>query len=273
MIYIVISVIVFILFLIGVIVFSYYKIRREKLFVAKNSVAIKSLMELNRQFRFFDVINFAENYTYDNEKIYSNISCADYLIYELQHKQNEISKQIKNAASNRKQYEEYSKKVKDIQKFGDFLQSTKGYNMQRLLRCERDLFERKKLSPEINFSARIVLYRSDLSGKIFDMKSEVFNEEQVKTFIKRFNDKNRNFYRDKEIWDSLCRVERGKVSNKIRLSIYQRDGYRCRLCGRRGIYKDLEIDHIKPISKGGKSTYDNLQTLCHSCNQAKGNLY
>ena len=32
-----------------------------------------------------------------------------------------------------------------------------------------------------------------------------------------------------------------------------------------------EIDHIFPISKGGKSTYDNLQTLCRRCNKLKGN--
>lgn len=34
--------------------------------------------------------------------------------------------------------------------------------------------------------------------------------------------------------------------------------------------KDLEIDHIIPIAKGGKSTYDNLQTLCHRYNIKKG---
>lgn len=52
------------------------------------------------------------------------------------------------------------------------------------------------------------------------------------------------------------------------IAIYERDGYRCRCCGRRT--KDLEIDHIVPISKGGKSTYDNLQTLCKRCNKLKG---
>lgn len=36
--------------------------------------------------------------------------------------------------------------------------------------------------------------------------------------------------------------------------------------------QDLEIDHILPISKGGKSTIDNLQTLCKTCNKEKSDL-
>lgn len=30
-----------------------------------------------------------------------------------------------------------------------------------------------------------------------------------------------------------------------------------------------ELDHIKPLKKGGDHTWDNVQTLCHPCNSAK----
>ena len=33
----------------------------------------------------------------------------------------------------------------------------------------------------------------------------------------------------------------------------------------------LEVDHIIPISKGGKTEPDNLQTLCWKCNRTKSN--
>jgi 5-methylcytosine-specific restriction endonuclease McrA len=76
------------------------------------------------------------------------------------------------------------------------------------------------------------------------------------------------------------------VPGTVRARIFQRDGYRCRLCGltgRRvrfdgggyghptdvvGVY--LSIDHIIPRSRGGTSKPDNLRVLCTPCNTRKG---
>lgn len=33
---------------------------------------------------------------------------------------------------------------------------------------------------------------------------------------------------------------------------------------------DLQMDHVYPWSRGGETTYENLQTLCGSCNRTKG---
>ena len=45
-----------------------------------------------------------------------------------------------------------------------------------------------------------------------------------------------------------------------------RDGARCRRC-RTAV--NLEIDHIVPVSKGGRTEEVNLQTLCRRCNRRK----
>lgn len=56
----------------------------------------------------------------------------------------------------------------------------------------------------------------------------------------------------------------------LRFRIMRRDGYRCHLCGR-SASEDvrLEVDHKIARARGGKSTPENLWTLCYDCNHGK----
>jgi len=58
-----------------------------------------------------------------------------------------------------------------------------------------------------------------------------------------------------------------KLSAKLSLSVFRRDGFKCKTCGSSD---DLSVDHIYPESLGGESCISNLQTLCRSCNSKKG---
>lgn len=68
--------------------------------------------------------------------------------------------------------------------------------------------------------------------------------------------------------------QRALMTSKLRHEILERDGYVCKNCGA-SLQSEpnllLEVDHIIPISKGGMTSRDNLQTLCWRCNRAKGN--
>lgn len=56
----------------------------------------------------------------------------------------------------------------------------------------------------------------------------------------------------------------------MRYDVLRRDGFRCVKCGRgREDGVKLHVDHIKPVSRGGKSVMANLQTLCEDCNCGK----
>lgn len=60
----------------------------------------------------------------------------------------------------------------------------------------------------------------------------------------------------------------------IRIRVLNRDSYRCVKCGRSpatDVGIKLHLDHKVPFSRGGKSTEENLQTLCQDCNIGKGN--
>lgn len=67
--------------------------------------------------------------------------------------------------------------------------------------------------------------------------------------------------------------QRALMTSKLREKIKKRDNYTCKKCGL-SINDEknllLEIDHIIPLSKGGLTTEENLQTLCWKCNRAKG---
>jgi len=44
----------------------------------------------------------------------------------------------------------------------------------------------------------------------------------------------------------------------------------CHYCGRKFSPKELTMDHVVPIARGGKSTKGNIVPCCFECNQAKG---
>lgn len=50
-------------------------------------------------------------------------------------------------------------------------------------------------------------------------------------------------------------------------NVFKRDNFTCVYCGSK---ENLTIDHVKPQSKGGKDTWDNLVTACKPCNAKKG---
>jgi hypothetical protein len=68
--------------------------------------------------------------------------------------------------------------------------------------------------------------------------------------------------------------QRALMTARFREFIKKRDNYTCKHCSISVIDEPhllLEVDHIMPISRGGQSTEDNLQTLCWRCNRSKSN--
>lgn len=54
-----------------------------------------------------------------------------------------------------------------------------------------------------------------------------------------------------------------------RANIYTRDGWKCQYCGKKGKSSDLNLDHVTPRSKGGKTCWENIVTSCIECNNKK----
>lgn len=73
---------------------------------------------------------------------------------------------------------------------------------------------------------------------------------------------------------AFAKEQRTLMTKKLREHIKERDNYTCCNCGNSTHAEPnllLEIDHIIPVSKGGRTEESNLQTLCWKCNRAKSN--
>jgi hypothetical protein len=61
----------------------------------------------------------------------------------------------------------------------------------------------------------------------------------------------------------------------LRFKVFMRDRFRCIACGRSpatNVNTELHTDHILAVANGGKTTLENLQTLCQDCNLGKGRI-
>lgn len=59
--------------------------------------------------------------------------------------------------------------------------------------------------------------------------------------------------------------------SRIRWIVFKRDNFTCQYCGRSPQKHKivLELEHIKPLSKGGNYSMKNLTTSCEQCNKGK----
>lgn len=56
----------------------------------------------------------------------------------------------------------------------------------------------------------------------------------------------------------------------IKRKLKEEWNHQCAYCGIKERHKELTIDHVLPIKKGGDDSYTNLVPACRSCNLSKG---
>lgn len=247
-------------------------------FVNEHSLAIRAIKELNSKYQFSPIYPLVYKNRYDSTVNFENVSCKDYLIYQFHLDTLCVRRIVKSRNNNISKEIDYKSKVdlaKD--KLGNFDVSIENLDEEKLRNIEsiesivfNDLIEKV----DTDFYAEVHLYLTrGRIHRVVDEKKESFDLNEIIDVLKSIDSSKvidgRRFYSGK-VWKSIERVERAKVSNELRQEIFERDGYTCVICGSTE-KESLEIDHIMPISKGGKTEPDNLQTLCHDCNIRKGN--
>ena len=133
-------------------------------------------------------------------------------------------------------------------------------------RLEERFLNTIKLKPTISLEIKVYNMYTSPKGYSQDSNYICFDMHEIKRAIQEL-DHRKKVCKERE-------RERSLVTNSVRYNIMQRDGFCCVLCG--ASKKDgvkLHVDHIVPIAKGGKSTMNNLRTLCDRCNLGKRDKY
>lgn len=119
-----------------------------------------------------------------------------------------------------------------------------------------------KINPVINLKIKVKVFYISPAGRNYYAKDYLIDFNGLNEIFERISEKN--------LYKESIKYQRALMTNSKRYDILKRDGFRCQICGRTQLDgAKLEVDHIIPVSKGGKTVDHNLQTLCHECNQGK----
>jgi len=128
-----------------------------------------------------------------------------------------------------------------------------------------------KITPN-TYSNRFGNWRKALEAFVERMNREEREDEQ----ISKDNEVVESPIREEIKKQSVTVEDRRGIGLGLRYKVLSRDKFKCVRCGASPATDPtcrLHIDHILPFSKGGKTTLENLQTLCEKCNLGKGNRH
>ena len=143
------------------------------------------------------------------------------------------------------EHNEYLKKIVKNEKFPD----GKSINEERLTFFKNEI---NSFNPD-NYIANENKFIKYMSCSEFGHLCPAFFVSENCTETKDYRSQSRNIPRH-----TLIRVIR-------------RDNSMCQKCSKILLDRDIEIDHIIPLSKGGATIESNLQVLCFDCNRSKYN--
>lgn len=67
-------------------------------------------------------------------------------------------------------------------------------------------------------------------------------------------------------------MHRHAVRKAYRRRVFNKQNGRCSMCGDKISFLHFTVDHVIPVSKGGKNILDNMEAMCETCNRMKDDI-
>lgn len=235
--------------------------------VEKYSSKYDRLLEINRKYKFAEFPDNIEiQRRYSTLQKYRQRDFRQELFYELRDKKKKYETLIEKADGNQRNFLLYCNELDSVKDTEP--QTIRGSKVpcRIFLHIEKRLFRKEKFCPETGFSVTISASYTSPAGRNHYEDETSFSYSEIKAayenMLKRVERENSESERK--------RMERSKMTPSLRYDVLKRDHFRCQICGASqadGV--KLHVDHIVPVSKGGKTELSNLRTLCDMCNLGK----
>lgn len=236
---------------------------KENNTVSELSSKIQKVINLNESYNFKEIKQNKRSIT---EREYSRksldrVTGTSIIKYHIENNTDDIRTDIENAIYNINLLERYAKDVEKILLCESINNSE--YSSNKYKRIEERVLKKIIYKKEdFLITLKIEVYYRSNSGNVNDSRKRKYAFKDLAII---YNDwKNGNKFEETK------KQERKIMNDDIRYNVLKRDNYSCQICG--ATAKDgakLHVDHIIPVSKGGKTVMNNLQTLCERCNIGK----
>lgn len=240
-------------------------IKKENEEVTKISLKIQKLIELNNSYGFKEISKSKHNIV---EREYSRkslhrVTGPSIIRYHIENNIDMIRTDIENAIYNLNLIEEYNKDVDKISVLESNNESK--YSNKKFQKIENRVYNSLIYKKEkFLITLKLEVYYRSNSGDVYDRRQGDYSFNELVDLYNEWTNGNK--------FEETKKQERKIMNDDIRYNVLKRDNYACKICG--ATAKDgakLHVDHIIPVSKGGKTVMSNLQTLCDRCNLGKSN--
>ena len=246
--------------------------RKARAAVRENSAYYKMVEQLNQKYPFYwDICEDGDIYFFEEENSlvkFDRRELEDIVYEKIEERLPEIDQALEHVKQNRVLYKKYADELSALQSSASAAECKQlGIPYKRFLKIEQKLVNDISISPICEMQIECEKEYTSPAGRNEYFEGDVFSEEEIRTMVETI--KQENIMRSSE--EYRRKMERRRVTDKLRYQILRRDGFRCQLCGASqadGVR--LHVDHIIPVSKGGTSDVENLRTLCDRCNLGKG---
>ncbi len=255
--------------IIAIICTQVYVAYRKK--VKVYSTRYKNLQELNKKYEFFSFKSNTVSYNLSCNSKYSfdRVNLLKVFMSYIEKHLESYEKLINRIDENRRKYRLYCADFDNLKSTVTNVEAKQfGVPLKAFIKIENKLVNKEKLHPQLYFTTIISATYTSPKGRNYYRKHDNYGFDQTVKCYERVKE----LIEEKKTHKYQVQVERAKMSDSLRYDVMKRDGFRCQICGATAQEgAKLHVDHIVPVSKGGKTELSNLRTLCDRCNMGKSN--